>query len=90
MSFKITKQISRLVSYPEFGASDANERVSAELTYEAKNVIGLDINNACQVQFSVAVNSSQNAGSFIYGFIYSGAGNPLTEAEAALEAELAQ
>ncbi|EIW8628537.1 MULTISPECIES: hypothetical protein [Klebsiella pneumoniae complex] len=89
MSFTVSKKVSRQLSYSEFGASDASEVITADLAFEAVNVIGLDAKNICQVQFSVVINGSSNPGSYIHSFTFSGNGNPLNEAEASLREEIA-
>ncbi|BAS42864.1 MULTISPECIES: hypothetical protein [Klebsiella pneumoniae complex] len=84
MSFTVTKEVKELVSYPELGASCQLVTVSKEVTYSAKRLVSLSDAGA-QVLFDVYVGDSVTPGEHYHMFSYSGAGNPLDEAELSLK-----
>lgn len=87
MSFTVTKEVKELVSYPELGASCQLVTVSKEVTYAAKRLVSLSDAGA-QVLFDVYVGDSVRPGEYYHMFSYSGAGNPLDEAELDLKATI--
>ncbi|HDX8761581.1 TPA: hypothetical protein ACHOYY_004719 [Klebsiella michiganensis] len=87
MSFTVTKEVKELVSYPELGALCQLVTVSKEVTYAAKRLVSLSDAGA-QALFDVYVGDSVTPGEHYHMFIYSGAGNPLDEAELDLKATI--
>ncbi|BAS41040.1 hypothetical protein KOJKO3_c3026 [Klebsiella oxytoca] len=87
MSFTVTKEVKELVSYPELGALCQLVTVSKEVTYAAKRLVSLSDAGA-QVLFDVYVGDSVTPGVYYHMFSYSGAGNPLDEAEGSLKESL--
>lgn len=88
MTITSTKKLSKSSLYPSTGASSSPVEESVLVSYTAVTVIRLTADNACQVQFNVLPEGCDNPGAMIFDFVYSGSGNPLSEAESALAASL--
>lgn len=89
MSISVTHIVRKSVSYPEFGAACALTSEYKEVTYTAKALLGLNSATAlAQVSFDVNIEGVESVGVYYFSFTYSGAGNPLDEAESALIAYL--
>ncbi|WP_373630192.1 hypothetical protein AAHU43_19665 [Klebsiella variicola subsp. variicola] len=89
MSFTITQNVKKVVSYPEFGASNDIVTENVTVTYSASRVVSLDSSGAAQVIFDVSVDGAKTIGTYVYSFEYSGTGSPIEEAERSLGNALA-
>ncbi|EPM0685536.1 hypothetical protein WJE63_004446 [Klebsiella pneumoniae] len=88
MAITAIKTLSKSSLYPGIGASSSPTEESVSVSYTAVTVIRLTADNACQVQFNVLPAGCDNPGTMIFDFTFSGTGNPLEEAEAALKLSL--
>ncbi|MFQ1057428.1 hypothetical protein ACJWUX_06410 [Klebsiella pneumoniae] len=86
MSFTLQLTAKSRTSYPEYGIVCDSEDVTVEATFEVTGVSNLSGDSAI-ADYSVTIDGKQgNSCQFL--FIYSGTGNPVTEAETALKASL--
>ncbi|EPC3763720.1 hypothetical protein [Klebsiella michiganensis] len=85
MSFTITKSIACSKYYPDYGIAVDNGTEEVELTVTVVSVDSLSA-SACTVNYVVEIGGVKSP--YVqFTFEYAG-GNPLTEAEAALNASL--
>ncbi|HDS7795947.1 TPA: hypothetical protein QH592_005543 [Raoultella ornithinolytica] len=87
MIFTISKTVRKCIYYPDFGIQEAPEETTVDITYEVTGIKSL-----C-APLGVATYSMSAAGCVVEGvkdfeFEWSGIGNPLEAAEAALEQAL--
>lgn len=86
MSFTLSKTVSVSKSYPDLFLEIANGIEMLDITYEVTNVT---INGTTgRAEYTVTAGGVKSGMVRYYDFIYSGTGNPTTEAEAALQASL--
>lgn len=81
MSFTISKVANSVILYPEFGVTDTtdSEQKTVLVTYQAVQLDSL-LGGIAKVLYTTQIGNSQKFYDFVE-FEYSGAGNPLLEAE---------
>ena len=86
MSFTLSKTVSVSKSYPDLFLEIANGTETIDVTYEVTNVT---INGTVgRAEYTVTADSVTSGMVRYLDFTYSGAGNPTSEAEAALKTRL--
>lgn len=88
MSFTKNRVITTVAAYPSLGIVDdsTSQDKSVDVTYEVLQLDSL-LANVARVLYSIQVGNSQKYYDF-FEFNYSGSGNPIEEAEIALESSL--
>lgn len=86
MSFTISTTTDERVCYPKLEVTLPSTVATIEVTYEVTGLTGLSGTTAT-AQYFATVNGTRSS-VLSFTFEYSGTGNPIDEAEAALQASL--
>lgn len=90
MSFTIQKTVTPLKVYTSLlGAAARGDEEVVAVTYSIVSIISL-IGTTCVVEYSVDLDNGAMSGRGEFSFAYSGAGNPLEEAEEELKMSLSE
>ncbi|AEY69606.1 hypothetical protein PEp14_00017 [Erwinia phage PEp14] len=89
MTVTVQKALNSTTEYPDYGMSTENEPKVHEVSYTARGLEDFDGHLATAV-FSVKIGDVAISEPYRLRFTYSGEGNPLDQAEPALEAFLAK
>mgnify|MGYP001417772818 CR=1 FL=1 len=84
MSITVSQKISSLTYYPGFGASTDS---SVDVTYTVARIVLFD-GTMVTAEYDVSVGSDKAVIPYRFTFKYSGSGNPLDQAEPALQSYL--
>ena len=87
MSITVSQKISSLTYYPGFGASTAAADSSVDVTYTVARIVLFD-GTMVTAEYDVSVGSDKAVIPYRFTFKYSGSGNPLDQAEPALQSYL--
>lgn len=85
MSITVQQQVQTTTSYDNFGVSVKGLLATTDVTYTIERIDNFDGNLATGV-FRVQIGDTYSTERFRFMFKYSGQGNPLEQAESALQA----
>jgi len=85
MSITVQQQVQTTTSYDNFGVSVEGLLATTDVTYTIERIDNFDGNLATGV-FRVQIDETYSTERFRFMFKYSGQGNPLEQAESALQA----
>ncbi|PXH65286.1 hypothetical protein DMT41_00125 [Klebsiella variicola] len=87
MSVTISQTLTREISYPDLGVTVPGGSETVDVTYTAESINSFDGTNVTAL-YAIEIGGKKSPYPHAFTFRYSGSGNPLDEAEPALEAEL--
>lgn len=85
MSIRVQQQVQTTTNYENFGVSVEGLMATTDETYTIERIDNFDDNLATGV-FKVQIGETYSTERFRFMFKYSGQGNPLDQAESALQA----
>lgn len=84
MSVTITQNLTKEINYPDLGVTVPGEPETVAVTYTAESINAFDGVNVTAL-YAVEIGGVKSPYPHVFTFKYSGNGNPLGEAEAALK-----
>ena len=87
MSVTVSQTLTKEINYPDLGGTVPGGSEIVDVTYTAESINAFDGVNVTAM-YAVEIGGEKSPYPHAFTFKYSGSGNPLDEAEPALEAEL--